>query len=107
MDYQTLMYMYCFRYTMAQELADPVSIQYVLRTEHSGVYTLAEPLTMELAAALSTDKTGYYGRHYCDLAPLLDQLYEHAGEWPAESCTLEMYINGLLAAQGPLLLQAE
>lgn len=97
MAFQPRVYVYYISYSLTEMPAGPINYQLVLRTKSSGTY----------AGAVQEAQTLRYpvGRFYIELEPLLESLYTACGTWPEETCTVEMYINGQLAAKGTLALE--
>lgn len=96
MAFQPRVYAYYISYSLTDEPAGAVSHQLVLRTKSAGTY--ATDVTE------GTTLNAPWGRFYLMLEPLLDSVYAACGEWPEETCTIEMYIDGCLAAKGTLTL---
>jgi len=96
MAFQPRVYIYYVSYRMAAVPTEPVSYQLILRTPSAGTYAGVrhEDVTIQ-------HTTGCF---YLELEPLLDAMYTTNGEWPQETCTVEMYINDQLAAKGTLTL---
>lgn len=92
---QDMTYCYTFSYRQSRKTDEPVTMQWLLRTKSAGVYA---------SAVSSYDSLPENGRLFCELDPLLDQLYLQHGAWPAEACTVELYLGGQLAATGLLII---
>lgn len=87
---QEMIYGYVVSFEHKDELAGPITVQWILRTKNSGVYA------GEVMEASTLPKAGYT---ICMLDELLDQMYLDQGSWPEETCMLEMYINGGLCTR--------
>lgn len=89
---------YCYSVTYQQQAAaeEAVEIQWMLRTKDAGVYV--SPVYHE-------NQIPAVGRLSCELSVLLNQLYEESGVWPTGVCSVELYLNGCLAATGTLNIE--
>lgn len=92
---QSMVYCYAFTYCQDKQLQDPVDTFWVLRTKSAGVYA---------SKSMTYDALPASGRLFIELDTVLDPLYQACHEWPREDCTIELYINGKLAAEGVLIL---
>lgn len=87
---QEMIYGYVVSFEHTDTLEGPITVQWVLRTKNSGVYA------GEVIEASTLPKSGYT---ICMLDDLLDQMYLDQGNWPDETCMLEMYINNGLCTR--------
>lgn len=91
---QTTAWYYCFSYQQ-KAASGPVTMQWVLRAGDMGVYATEPQRCDQLPAD---------ARLYTDLELLLDPLFRDHGAWPEETCTVELLLDGCLAATGTLTI---
>lgn len=87
---QEMIYGYVVSFEHTDTLEGPITVQWILRTKNSGVYA------GEVMEAPTLPQSGYT---ICMLDALLDQMYLDQGQWPDETCMLEMYINDSLCTR--------